>query len=30
MMVRIYDKMNNERKKTILKDADNFILRNTI
>jgi len=30
MMVRIFDKMNIKRKKIILKEAENFILRNTI
>jgi deoxyribodipyrimidine photolyase-related protein len=29
MMVRIFDKMNNERKKLILKEADKFIKKNT-
>ena len=29
MMVRIYDKMNPVRKKLILKEADNFIKKNT-
>ena len=30
MMVRVFDKMNSERKKTILKAAGNFIKQNTI
>ena len=29
MMVRIFDKMNSSRKKIILKEADNFIKKNT-
>ena len=29
MMVRIFDKMKPERKKIILKEADNFIKKNT-
>ena len=29
MMVRIYDKMSPDRKKLILKEADNFIKKNT-
>ena len=29
MMVRVYDKMKAERKKIILKEAENFIVKNT-
>jgi deoxyribodipyrimidine photolyase-related protein len=30
MMVRIFDKMKDERKKMILSEADKFIKKNTI
>ena len=30
MMVRIFDKMKNDRKKMILSEADKFIKHNTI